>query len=95
MAGYIIAEIEITDPETYEEYKKIAPASIDRFKGEYLARGGRTERLEGDWQPKRIVVLRFESFERAKEWWNSKEYRAPKLLRQSAALTRMIVVDGS
>lgn len=95
MAGYIIAEIEITDPVTYEEYKKQAPVSIDTYAGKYLTRGGTAENLEGDWQPKRIVVLEFENFERAKEWWNSEEYRAPKLLRQSAAITRMIVVDGA
>ena len=95
MAGYIIAEIEITDPVTYEEYKKVAPASIDRYDGKYLTRGGTAENLEGDWQPKRVVILEFESFERAKEWWSSEEYRAPKLLRQSASITNMIVIDGA
>ena len=64
MAGYIIAEIEVTDPETYEEYKRQVEPTIGAFGGTYLVRGGRTEKLEGEPDPKRIVVLRFDSMER-------------------------------
>jgi len=94
MAAYIIAEIEITDPKTYEEYKKLAPSTIETYDGKYLAKGGKAENLEGNWTPKRIVILEFVSLKRAKQWWNSEEYRAPKLLRQSASLTNMIIVEG-
>jgi uncharacterized protein (DUF1330 family) len=94
MPAYVIVNIEITDPARYAEYVKAVPATIARHGGRYLVRGGNAERLEGSWDPKRVVVLEFESFERAKEWWASEEYRAPKALRQSAATANVILVDG-
>ena len=66
MPAYIIVEIEILDPVGYEEYKKLAGATVEKYGGKYIVRGGKAEVLEGDWQPKRIVVLEFESAERAK-----------------------------
>ncbi len=95
MPAYVIVEIEVTDPKIYEEYKMVVPPTIAAYGGKYHARGGRAEKLEGSWIPKRIVILEFESFERAKQWWSSEEYRAPKALRQSATITNMILVDGS
>ena len=74
MTAYVIVDIEVTDPVGYEEYKKLAPAIIESFGGKYLARGGRTETLEGDWSPNRLVILQFESFEQAKKWIDSSEY---------------------
>ena len=59
MPAYIIVEIEILDPVGYEEYKKLASASVEKYGGKYVVRGGKTEVLEGNWQPKRIVVLQF------------------------------------
>ncbi len=94
MAAYLIVEIEITDPVGYEEYKKLAGATVEKYGGKYVVRGGKTEVMEGDWKPKRIVVLQFESMQRAKEWLNSEEYREPRKMRHQAAKTRMIVVDG-
>jgi len=94
MAGYIIVEVEVTDRTKYEEYIGLAPNTIAAYGGKYLVRAGRAENLEGDWEPKRIVVLEFETFERAKAWWSSEEYRAPKALRQSASISNMIVVEG-
>ena len=94
MAAYIIAEVEVTDRTKYEEYIKVAPPTIAACGGRYLVRAGKAESLEGDWDPKRIVVLEFDSFERAKEWWASEEYRAPKALRQSASISSIIVVEG-
>ena len=70
MAAYIIVEIEITDPVGYEEYKNQAGATVEKFGGKYIVRGGAAETLEGDWHPKRIVVLQFENMARAKEWLN-------------------------
>lgn len=95
MAGYIIAEVQITDQEAYERYKATVPATIAAYGGKFLVRGGRTETLEGEWEPNRIVVLEFESAEQAKAWWSSQEYAAPKQLRQSASLTKMILVEGT
>lgn len=95
MAAYVIAEIELTDPSAYEDYKKVVPATIEAYGGKYLTRGGAAENLEGKWIPKRIVILEFDSMERAKQWWHSEEYKAPKRLRQSASYTNMIVVEGA
>lgn len=94
MSAYIIVEIEVTDPVRYEAYKTAAAASLARHGGTYVVRGGAAETLEGDWQPKRIVVLKFDSVERAKAWWSSADYAAPKKLRHETARTRMIVVEG-
>lgn len=70
MAGYVIVEIDVTDPVEYEEYKKQAAAAVAQHGGKYIVRGGAIEMLEGDWKPKRIVVLEFPSTQRAKEWLN-------------------------
>ncbi len=94
MAAYVIVEIEITDPVCYEKYKQQAAATVHQHGGKYIARGGTTEVLEGDWNPKRIVVLEFESIARAKEWLHCDEYREPRKLRHQTAKTNMIVVEG-
>jgi uncharacterized protein (DUF1330 family) len=94
MPAYVIVEIDIVDPVGYEQYKKLAGATVEKYGGKYIVRGGKTESLEGDWQPKRIVVLRFESTQRAKEWLNCKEYREPRKMRHRTARTKMIVVEG-
>jgi uncharacterized protein (DUF1330 family) len=94
MAAYIIVEIEVTDPAGYEEYKKLAGATVAQHGGKYIVRGGATEVLEGDWQPKRIVILQFDSMQRAKEWLNCAEYREPRKMRHRTAKTKMILVEG-
>ena len=94
MPAYIIVEVDIHDPVQYEDYKKLTPASLLTYDGKFIVRGGVAETLEGDWEPKRIVVLEFPSVERAKEWWGSSEYAPAKALRQRTSTTRMIVVEG-
>lgn len=94
MSAYILIEIDVHDPVAYEDYKKLTPASLLPYEGKFIVRGGATETLEGDWQPKRIVVLEFPSVERAKAWWGSDEYAPAKKMRQAASTTRMIVVEG-
>ena len=94
MPAYVIVEIEVTDPVGYEEYKKQAAASVHAKGGKYIVRGGKTEVLEGDWQPKRIVVLEFPSMDRAKEWLNCEEYRDPRKMRHRTATTNMVLVEG-
>jgi uncharacterized protein (DUF1330 family) len=94
MSAYVIVEIEVTDLAGYEEYRRLAESTIPLYGGRYIVRGGQTETLEGDWQPKRIVILEFESVARAKEWWDSPEYSEAKVLRQKYANSRMIVVEG-
>lgn len=94
MAAYFIVNVEVKDPERYAEYIRSAPSSIARYGGRYLVRGGTAQRIEGTYDPKRVVILEFESLERARQWWSSEEYRAPKALRLASAVTDMILVQG-
>ncbi len=94
MSAYVIVEIDVVDPGGYEEYKKLAGATVEKYGGKYVVRGGAVEALEGDWKPKRIVVLRFDSMQRAKEWLNCEEYREPRKMRHRTAKTKMILVEG-
>lgn len=94
MAAYVIVDIEVKDRERYAEYVRLSPVSLAQYGGRFVVRGGRHEALEGDWRPNRLVVLEFESVERAKEWWASAEYADAKRLRQATASSNMIVVEG-
>lgn len=94
MAAYIIVEIEVKEPVRYETYKQMAHETIRQYGGRYLVRGGKAETLEGNRSPKRLVVLEFPSYDRAKEWWSCQEYAAAKAIRQATAETQMILVEG-
>lgn len=94
MPAYVIVEISIHDPVAYEDYKKLTPAAIAAYDGKFVVRGGQAEPLEGEWQPERIVILEFPTVERAKEWWSSEIYTEAKIIRQRAATTKMLVVQG-
>jgi uncharacterized protein (DUF1330 family) len=96
MSAYVIVDVDIIvdEPARYEEYKKLAFATVVQYGGRFVVRGGKAENLEGDWDPKRIVVLEFPSYERAKEWWGSPEYAPAKALRQELSKAKMIVVEG-
>ena len=94
MAAYIVVQVDIKDPERFAEYRTMVPATLEKYGGRFLVRGGAHETLEGDWSPKRLVVLEFDSVEKAKGWWDSEEYREPKALRQASADTQLVVVEG-
>jgi uncharacterized protein (DUF1330 family) len=94
MAAYLIAEVEITDPKAYEEYRKIVPATIAQYGGRYLVRGGAVESKEGGWTPSRVVVLEFPSMEQARKWYASPEYAPGLAIRTRAGKTKMIFVEG-
>ena len=94
MTAYVIVNVEVTDPEGYKEYVKLAPPTIAVYGGKYLARGGRTEVLEGEWVPNRLVILQFDSVEKAKAWLDSPEYKGARSLRHRYAKSNMVVVDG-
>lgn len=94
MAGYIIARINVTDPEQYEEYKKLSPGAIAAFGGEFIVRGGETETMEGPEETHRVVVVRFESMEQAKACYQSDGYQFAKSKRQGAAEAQFVVVEG-
>ena len=94
-AGYVIVEMNISDPGRYKEYMAAAPATIAAAGGEYLVRGGRHESLEGDWQPARLAVLKFPSLEQAKAWYDGERYRAVRAKRAGATeYFNMVVVEG-
>ena len=94
MPAYIIVDVKIINPDDYEVYKTLTPASLTPYQGKFIVRGGPTETLEGSWHPGRIVILEFPNSECARQWWNSPEYAPAKLIRQSASDTRMILVEG-
>jgi uncharacterized protein (DUF1330 family) len=94
MPAYIVAELTITDPEGFEEYRQGVPATVERYGGRYIVRGGQLEALEGNWQPRRLTILEFPTAEQARAWWSSEEYRDLKALRQRTSKTNMVVVEG-
>ncbi len=95
MPAYVLVQVDVTDPETYEQYKPLVPPTIAQYGGRFVVRGGKTESLEGSWSPKRLVVVEFPSVEQAKKWWSSSEYAPAKALRQRSAKTEMIVIEGA
>ena len=94
MPAYVVADIDVHDPEKFEEYRKQAGPTSAAYGGRYLMRGGRVDVLEGEWSPKRFVVIEFPSVEQAKAWWNCQEYAGPKAIRQASAKSSFIVVEG-
>lgn len=95
MAAYVIAEVEVTDAATYEEYRKLVPATVAKYGGKFLVRGGAVEPKEGGWQPKRLVVLEFASLEQARAWYHSPEYAPALALRLKAARSKVLLVEGA
>lgn len=95
MAAYVIAQVNIKDPEKFEAYRAQVPATLAKYGGEFIVRGGEMEVLEGAWAHPRCVVLRFPDVESAKAWHASPEYAGPKAMRMAAADTNLIVVEGA
>jgi len=94
MSAFVIVEIDVHDQDLYKSYTQLTPASIASYQGKFVVRGGETMVLEGDWQPKRLALLEFPSMEIANSWWHSEEYTKAREIRQRAATTKMIIVDG-
>jgi uncharacterized protein (DUF1330 family) len=94
MPAYLIANIEIKDAKKIKKYLAATPKILNKYSGRFLVRGGELWIAEGTWNPKRIVIVEFDTFEKAKEFWNSDDYKELKELRQSSAYTDMILVDG-
>lgn len=93
MTAYIVAQVEITDPEAYEAYRQEAAQTIAAHGGSYVVRGGHLQVLEGTSKP-RLVVIRFPSLEQARHWYDSDAYAGPKALRHRAALSDVVLVEG-
>jgi uncharacterized protein (DUF1330 family) len=94
MPGYVIANIDVKDPVRYADYIKMSPASIEAFGGRFIARGGRVDVMEGEWTPKRLVLIEFPSAERAREWWASAEYADAKALRNATSDSQIVITEG-
>jgi uncharacterized protein (DUF1330 family) len=94
MPAYLIVETDITDPEQYEHYKAASPGAIAASGGRFVVRGGEMAVLEGDWNPKRLVVVEFPDLETAKKFYESPEYQEAIKLRTGAASLNMVAVEG-
>jgi len=91
--GYVIAEVEVTDPARMQKYGEKVPETLAPFNHHYVLRGGKTQALEGE-PPKHIVIIAFDSVEKAREWYESPAYAAIKPFRLSAATTRLFIAEG-
>ena len=94
MPAYLIADIEVTDPVGYDEYKKGVPAIIAAHGGRYLARGGASEVLEGTWRPKRSAIIEFPNLASMKAFWESPEYQPLREIRERSAKSNLVVIEG-
>lgn len=95
MAAYVIADVQVSDPEQYKQYQMLSPGAIQAAGGEFLARGGATAVLEGDWQPGRVVVARFDTMDAARAFYDSALYQQARAKRAGATkMFNMIVVEG-
>jgi uncharacterized protein (DUF1330 family) len=92
MAAYVIVDVNVNDQERYDAYRRLSGPSVQKHNGRFIARGGAVETLEGDWLPQRLVVIEFESVEQAKRWYDSREYREARQVREGAANFNMIVL---
>lgn len=94
MSAYVVLDVTVHNPDTYERYKELTPPSLAAYNGRYLVRGGAVEPLDGNWQPSRLVVLEFPSVAQARAWWESPEYAPAKALRQACARAQVVLADG-
>ena len=92
--GYVVAEVDITDPATFKQYADKAPGTIAQYGGHYVIRNGKNTSIEGD-APKRFVVIQFESVEKAQAWEDSPEYTAIKPIRHKSAKSRVFIIEGA
>ena len=94
MPAYVFAEVDITNPDGYREYSQQVPATIQKYGGRFLHRGGPVSVLEGDWPQIRRVIIEFPSVEAARQWWDSPEYEKPKALRRANSKGRLLLLEG-
>lgn len=94
MPAYVIVEVDIHDPDAYSQYRTLSGPAVAAHGGRFLVRGGPAELLEGSDEPKRIVVLEFDSMDAARRWYDSPEYREARAAREGAATARFVLVEG-
>ena len=95
MTAYVIADIDVHDQEAYLEYAALVPGTLEPHGGRFLVRGGAHKTLEGDWQPRRVVVLEFPSADAARRWYGSQEYATAMAMRQRASTGSLVLVEGT
>lgn len=95
MAAYVIVKVEVTDPEQFKVYQQLASVSLEKYGGRFLVRGGAMVELEGSWNAPRMVLLEFDSLERATSWYNSPEYSEAIAARKDAANFTMVALEGN
>ncbi|HAA91172.1 MAG: D-fructose-6-phosphate amidotransferase [Rhodospirillaceae bacterium] len=94
MAAYVIADITVTNPERYKDYTSQTPATVEKFGGNFIVRGGDVTVVDGDWEPKRLVIIEFPNMATLKKWYNSKTYQKIAKIREEASTGSFIFVDG-
>ncbi len=94
MPAYIVVDVDVHDPAAYEPYKRMALAAVTQYGGRYLARGGAVEVLEGDWSPKRFVIVEFPSMAQARAFYDSPEYAEARAIRQANATSKLFITEG-
>jgi uncharacterized protein (DUF1330 family) len=95
MPAYVVAEVNITNPEGYKEYAAAVPATIARYGGRFLVRGGKAQALEGDWPECRRVIIEFPTAQAARDWFDSPEYEKPKAMRRANSQGRLLLIEGA
>ncbi|MBM3594299.1 MAG: DUF1330 domain-containing protein [Alphaproteobacteria bacterium] len=93
MPAYVINDMIGSEPAPFEEYKRLAPEEVVRFGGRYLVSGGHSEKLEGDWTPRRLVILEFPSLDQARAWIDSPDYAPARQLRMRSTVSNPVVVE--
>jgi len=94
MSAYVIARVEVTDWDKYNEYLKVGPGTSAQYGGRFIARNGEKAALEGPEENRRLIILAFPSLAKAKAWYNSKEYQDAKKLRAGASIGSLVAIEG-
>ena len=94
MPAYVVAQIEVLEPERFRSYQQLATASVAKFGGRFIVRGGNKVNLEGSWDPPRMVVVEFPSLEQLTRWYHSPDYQQAIEARQGAAVFHMVALEG-
>jgi uncharacterized protein (DUF1330 family) len=92
--AYVLCDIHVTDPDTYEDYKRLSTAAATRYGARFLVRGGTVDNLEGDREPERLVLLEFDDEDAARQWYDSPEYAEARAVRQRSATSSFLLLHG-
>ena len=94
MSGFVIANIDVKNPEAYKEYIDKVKPIVEKFGGEYLVRAGEYKVIDGEWKYPRTIIIKFSSYEKALEWYNSEEYQPVKPIRLANSVANGIIIQG-